>query len=79
MILKTHEKKKKSDINDTVNSKKIIINPSYEVGNSLDVNNNFYNNTRYNIEIGNRYVKNLSTGSYFWQNSPVSDFVKTYI
>ena len=39
---------------------------------------NFYNNTRYNIEIGNRYVKNLSTGSYFCQNSPVSDFVKTY-
>ena len=36
------------------------------------------NNTRYNIEIGNRYVKDLNTGSYFCQSSPVSPFIKNY-
>ena len=37
-----------------------------------------YNNTRYNIEIGNRYVKNLSNDSYFCQGSKVEAFTKTY-
>ena len=36
------------------------------------------NNTRYNIEIGNRYVKDLNSGSYLCQGSSVSSFIKTY-
>ena len=39
---------------------------------------NILNNTRYNIEIGNRYVKNLSNDSYFCQGSKVEAFTKTY-
>lgn len=39
---------------------------------------NILNNTRYNIEIGNRYVKNLNTGSYFCQSYSVSSFIKPY-
>lgn len=39
---------------------------------------NILNNTRYNIEIGNRYVKDLNSGSYLCQGSSVSSFIKTY-
>ena len=35
-------------------------------------------NTYYDIEIGNRYVKNMNTGSYFCSSSPVSFADKTY-
>ena len=35
-------------------------------------------NTKYNIEIGNRYVKNLDSDTYFCQAGAVGDFEKTY-
>ena len=35
-------------------------------------------NTYYDIEIGNRYVKNMSTGGYFCSSSSVSFADKTY-
>lgn len=35
-------------------------------------------NTYYDIEIGNRYVKDMRTGSYFCSSSPVSFADKTY-
>ena len=35
-------------------------------------------NTYYDIEIGNRYVKNMNTGDYFCSSSPVSFADKTY-
>ena len=66
-LVNTNEKRKRSDINDTVNSKKIIINPSYEVGNSLDVNNNFYNNKDSILEDN---IKNA-------MSTNIKDFIKT--